>query len=94
MKLVFVEWVDCSGSIDTAWRNDTYMDTFVEKDERIYDVGFVYHEDKESLVLVGGYSIPQDTYETVYHREVKIPKAVIKRRLDLSRHIKKKKKNG
>jgi hypothetical protein len=86
MKLVYIEWVDCSSPADSSWRNAASMENFCQKNELIYDVGFVYHEDKEFIVIVGGYAEEDEKYEGYYHRELKIPKAVIKKIVNLTGH--------
>jgi len=87
-KLVYVEWVDACSPGSTSWMNEDDVEDFSKNPWVIQDSGFVFSETKQYLILYGGNSKENEEYETYYHRIIKIPKACIIKRIDLTRHIK------
>lgn len=89
MKLIYLEWVDSTAPAQSGWLTESEIDEFADGDFKILDLGFVYKETDEYVLLVGGCSKEEDGFERLYHRGIKIPKCAIIKRVDMSRHIKK-----
>jgi len=88
-KLVYVEWVDAVGPADSGWMDDEQLLEMLGREMLIQDCGFVIDDNKEYLSLVAGLSEePKDSeWNNHYHRLIRIPKACIRKRKDLSRFI-------
>ena len=87
-KLLYIKWIDAASPCDTGWQQDEDMAEFVDPAFLIEDVGWVYKESKDYIVLVGGKSQFNVEYSGCFHRIIKIPKAVVKQKIDLTRHVK------
>lgn len=91
MKLVYVEWEDAIAS--SAWYTMREMDEFAKEDNMtIKEIGWIYKDTPRYLVLVS-----RLTDEIVHGKEMvsyghiqKIPKTWIRKRINLSKHIEKK----
>ena len=85
-KLIYVEWLDSYNFSEAIWKTEEDMNEFVKEPFIIVDVGFLYAEDKDYLTLVGGHTKEGMEWTETYHREIKIPRACIKKRVYL--HLK------
>ncbi len=85
-KLVYIEWEDITSS--DGWRNEDNA-TCWASDEGwlIKQVGFIYKETENYLTLVAGAHIEKE-YQSQYHQFLKIPKVLIRKRINLTKHIK------
>jgi len=89
MNLVYVEWIDACGPTSTGWLLPDQIDAFVGHEWLVKDIGFIYKESEDYICLVGGFTEEDDVYTATYHRIVSIPKSTIRKRIDLTKHIKK-----
>lgn len=87
MKAVYVEWIDSCLPNESVWQTVSYVEELKDAEFIINEIGFIYHESKKYLMIVGGHSKENEGYETIYHRVLKIPKACIIKRIDLTNHI-------
>jgi hypothetical protein len=86
-SLVYLVWIDSVSPSESGWMCPDDLDDFAEDEFLIEDVGFIHAENKKYICLVGGRGMNKDTLP-ISHRIVMIPKVAIKKRIDLSRHIK------
>ncbi len=83
-KLVYIEWEDaCSNE---SWMNEDEISRWANGRKYIVkQVGFIYKEDKEHIILFTGL---QEEYELTMHQFMKIPKSLIRKRINLTKYIK------
>ena len=86
-KLLYIRWIDAASPTDAGWQSDIDIEEFAKTPYEIEDVGFVFSEDKHYITLIGGHSMPDEAFEGACHRVMKIPKAVIRKKVDLTRYI-------
>lgn len=85
-KLVYIEWEDVISS--DCWRNEDNAACWSEGEGWfIQQVGFIYKETKTYLTLVAGIHIEKE-HQSQFHQFLKIPKVLIRKRIDLTKHIK------
>lgn len=91
MKLLYVKWIDASGPAQGGWLDSSELEEHLEREMLIEDVGWVVKEDKDYLCLVSGCSIePEDSeWCSIFHHLIKIPRPCIRRKVDLTKHLKK-----
>jgi hypothetical protein len=73
MKLVLVEWIDIIS--EGGWRSASKLDNFItdEGDHLVLQVGFLYEEDENQIVLLDSYFPHRELYGGVH----KIPKGCV-----------------
>ena len=85
-KLIYIEWEDVTSN--DAWRNESIAESWASEGSWIVkQVGFVYKETKKELILVGGIH-EEEEYQNSYHQMLRIPKSLIHKRINLTKHIK------
>lgn len=87
-KLLYVQWVDALSPTDCGWLGEDYLLEWTSKQLTVEDTGWVLEENKCYLCLVGGKYTDDCEFTPNYHRIVKIPKACILKKIDLTKHIK------
>ena len=86
MKLVYLEWEDATAQ--AGWYTKTKMAKWAkEANMTISQVGWIYEENKTHIVIVCRLSL-DDEGIGMYGNLQKIPKTWIRKRIDLSKHIK------
>lgn len=72
-KPVLVKWYDISTS--SGWKEQEEIDTFVmdEKENLVYQVGFLYEEDERQICLLNSYFTGRDLLGDI----TKIPKGCV-----------------
>lgn len=90
MKLIYIEWEDAIAQ--TGWHTEKEIQEWSDKDNTIIkEVGWIYKESKRYLVLISRKteeSMGDDPKYITYGLLQKIPKTWIKKRIDLTKHIK------
>ena len=85
-KLIYIEWEDACSS--DAWMSEDGVSKWADLGRYIVkQVGFIYKETNELLILYGGYQEFED-YQLQYHQLIKIPKGWIRKRINLTKYIK------
>jgi hypothetical protein len=84
MKLIYIEWEDATAQ--STWHTKEEVEEFIKSSNLVRQVGWVYKEDKEFLVLVSR-QIDWVTSDTEYGHLQKIPKTWIRKRKDLTEYI-------
>ena len=86
LKLLYVEWQDaCSND---KWMNEDEVEHWVHSEPYIVkQTGFIFSETDKVLILFNGI-YDSEEYVKQYHQLIKIPKAWIRRRINLTKHIK------
>ena len=90
MKLVYLKWVDAAGPSESGWLNDEELLDHLGHELQIEEVGWIVQEDKEYICLVSGCAKEPEGSEwnSIYHHLIKIPRACIRKKVDLTKHIK------
>ena len=87
MKLIYLEWEDATSG-DDGWQHaESVLDWAKSYKFIAKQVGFVLVESKESIVLASGFNEGGE-YQNQYLHIHKIPKGWIRKRVDLTKHIK------
>lgn len=84
---VYVEWIDAFSMSGSGWKDESDFENLRESKFIIRELGFVIGENDDYLTLVGGYDQEECGWEPTYHRDVKIPKGTIRKRIDLTKYI-------
>lgn len=73
MKIVQVDWIDITSSIN--WHSQNKLDKWVteESEKLVHQIGYLYEEDENQIVLLDSYF---DNKE-MYGNATKIPKGCI-----------------
>ncbi len=73
MKLVIVTWRDITASLD--WHTLNKLDAFItdQKENLVHQVGYLYEEDDDQLVLLDSYFADKSKYGTIH----KIPRGCV-----------------
>jgi len=89
MKLIYLEWQDAFGN--HSWMTEDDVEDWSKGESIIKEVGWVYKEDKKSIVLVSRISIPSsERWDSFQYGQVqKIPKTWIKKRINLTKYVEK-----
>ena len=91
MKLVYIEW--CDAVSNSSWFDKKEVDKWCEDEsEIIKQVGWIYKETNEYMVLVSRLSKSNNGAWDQYGSIQKIPKTWIYKRINLTKHIKEKKR--
>ena len=79
MKLVYILWRDAMSIGGDGWTTAEDLEECQGRDSLIEDVGWIYKEDKDRVILVGGKSLAGDEsmLQPIVHRLVIIPKGCI-----------------
>ncbi len=86
-KLIYIEWEDAMDWND-RWRDEEEVLQWAQNDAWIVkQSGWLMKENKNYIVLASKYSL-QDNAETLYSNFSKIPKTWIRKRIDLTKHLK------
>ena len=87
-KLIYIEWADAISS-GAGWVNETDLKRWIDDSEWIIkQVGWVLKENNKFLTIASQIK-PEDAFtETQFGHIQKIPKTWIRKRKDLSKHIK------
>jgi len=86
MELVYIEWEDAIAQ--AGWHSKRETRKWAKESSMIISqIGWVYKETKKYIVLISRICI-DDEKITSYGNLQKIPKTWIKKRINLSRHIK------
>lgn len=89
-KLIYLEWEDACSLHE--WKPESRILEWANNTKYIVkQTGWLIHENKERIVIASRFS-PGDTYSSEYEDEYGmfqiIPKTWIRKRIDLTRHIK------
>jgi len=85
---VYIEWIDAVAMDDEGWKQKSHVDEFMaDKDNVIRQLGYILKEDKNYLLLC--YAIHDDGGDNDYSGLFKLPKVWIKKRISLTRHVRK-----
>ncbi len=73
MKLVQVDWIDITASLD--WHTQNKLDAFITDDKGniVHQIGYLYEEDEHQVVLLDSYFEDKSKYGTIH----RIPKGCI-----------------
>lgn len=72
MKKVLVTWKDITS--DDGWHDADSIDKFVSDEENIaLQIGFLYEEDENQIVLLDSYFLNKDLFGTIH----KIPRGCV-----------------
>lgn len=73
MKLVQVDWVDIHASLD--WHTQNKLDAFITDDKAnlVHQVGYLYEEDENQIVLLDSFFDDKSKYGTIH----RIPKGCV-----------------
>lgn len=73
MKIVQVDWIDITNSVN--WHYQDELDSFVtdEKEKLVTQVGYLYEEDENQVVLLDSYFLNKEMYGNAH----KIPRGCI-----------------
>lgn len=94
-KWVYVEWIDASSPPgDATWHSPFDLKGWIERRYIIKDAGYVMEQDRDYIVLVGGYGDQNEHEYACFHREVKIPWSAVKLIKDLTSVIAPKKQHA
>lgn len=87
MKLIYIEWEDSINS--TEWMNlDKVLEWEKEDHNLVKQIGWLIKETKRHIVIASKMN-EWLKYETDYGSLQKIPKTWIRKRIDLTKHLKK-----
>ena len=77
MKIVLITWRDISGMF--GWHSQSQLDNFItdDKESLVHQVGYLYEEDEEQVVLLDSYFEDKNKFGTIH----KIPKGCIVKRV-------------
>jgi len=93
MRLIYIEWADAIA--DPRWLKKEDAERWAKSSAWIVrECGFLLTETKQYIVLVSQYKEGNYWSEERYSGFKKIPKTWIKKRVDLTKHIKKKEEKG
>ena len=85
-KLIYIEWEDACAN--DKWMDEHEATEWANADRYIVkQSGFIFKETKEHIILYGGYH-NEDGYQGQFHQMIKIPKGWIRKRINLTKHIK------
>lgn len=84
MKLIYLEWEDATS--ESSWHSEHEVEQFVDSSNLVKQVGWIYKENKEFLVLAGR-MIDWSNNDPGYGQLQKIPKTWIRKRIVLNEHI-------
>ena len=85
-KLIYIEWEDAKSS--DKWVTNDEMMGWADERYLVKQVGFVFKETKDLVILFAGAHDECDVFDTQYHQAIKIPNTWIRKRIDLTKHIK------
>ena len=82
---VFIRWVDTITDSEDNWKNLDQTNEFFERnDNMVYEVGFIWKEDKDFLYLISKYLPSEEDDElTLTSGRTKIPKKWILERVEI-----------
>jgi hypothetical protein len=86
-KAVYIEWIDSFSLSGSSWKDEADIQGLKEGILIIREIGFVVDDNENYITLVGGYDQEGCNWEPTYHRDVKIPKGCIMKKIDLTRYI-------
>lgn len=80
--IILVQWIDAASMSDVGWKTEEDVDEFLlETPWLITDVGFLKADTEDYICLIGGYGPVLEDYNLTCHRELKIPKGCIVRKI-------------
>ena len=86
LKLVYIEWHDAFANI--GWLTKKEMEDIADTEECIVkECGWIYKETKKEIVLFARYMPDGKGFIEQFGLVQKIPKTWIKKRIDLTNHI-------
>lgn len=86
MKLIYIEWTDACGY--GGWLTEANaLDFLANADYLVRQVGWVIEETDEYIALAAGTKAEDDYLKASYFDVVKIPRAWIRRRVNLTKHV-------
>lgn len=77
MKRVEVTWIDIMS--DSGWRNQSKLDRFITSSNAVVQIGFLYEDDDDQIVLLDSYFDDKTLFGGVH----KIPKGCIRSIVEL-----------
>lgn len=85
-KIVYIEWEDAaSPAEDTCWWSEEGIRKWArEFDSFVFNVGFILEETKKYILLASEFNACLNNYA----HPIRIPKIWIRKRVDLTKHIK------
>lgn len=90
MKLLYIKWIDAVAPTCSVWMGKSEVEEHLGAEMVVEEVGFVVDDkDKDYISLVAGYSceLDESEFEPIYHRLIRIPRVCIRKKIDLTRHI-------
>ena len=90
MKSVYLEWEDVVSA--NPWMNATEVSHWTTEKWIVSQIGFIYQETKDHITLCTGYH--DDDCGQQLHQVLKIPKGLIRKRVDLTKYVKPTKEEG
>ena len=86
MKLIYIEWHDAFAQ--GGWMTKKELDEWKEGEWIVREVGWVIEETETQIILAARYSPPDGADVEQYGLLQKIPKTWIRKKIDLTKHIK------
>ena len=88
MNLIYIEWEDAS-TLNDGWHTKQEVDDYIKHHRYIIsECGFLYKETKQMIVMLSRVNPESGDYPEQYAVIHKIPKTWIRKRIDLTKHIK------
>ena len=87
MKLVYIEWEDAIAQ--AGWYSKKGVKNWAKKDNMLVkQTGWIYKETKKHIILISRLSVDSPNKIISYGNLQKIPKTWIRKRVNLTKHIK------
>jgi hypothetical protein len=71
VKIVLIKWKDIKS--DDGWHQAEDLDRFIHEDNTVSQVGFLYEQDEEQIILLDSYFLDKELFGGVH----KIPRGCI-----------------
>ena len=85
-KLIYLEWHDAFGR--GGWRTSQELDEWKKGEFVVREVGWLIEETDKQIILAGRHVPPDNGDDELYGGLQKIPTTWIRKRIDLTKHIK------
>lgn len=85
-KLIYIEWHDAFAK--TTWMTEEELNKWKKGEMIVNEVGWLIEETPKQIILAGRYIPPDNEDVEQFGLLQKIPKTWIRKRIDLSKHIK------
>jgi len=87
-KLIYIEWCDVISS-GSEWTEESKLGEWIDDTQWVIkQCGFIIRETPKYILLAGHIKMEDSFTETQYGHLQKIPKGLILKRVDLTKHIK------